>query len=272
MLKGNVRRPSMRMKQVNQAVAKWTHQHHSLVWLCVRLRTNIHLRVAQTLRKAKKSTQIVSATQAKRLEMKWRLSCGESLLNLYKRQGATSMAQASSYVTITADSYPTTREWEVPKGQLYYSRTAQTLGTILVHNAERCHTQCSIALGTVVSLGSCEHGKELGPREQASRKKVLRGNHYRLERGAWRSSGIWHLKGLWGQQWPWWRWCHLGCRSSWSLVWREGRREGSRWQCSCHSQASGRRKRKCLAGRHQWCAPCCSDPATWGWPEDQGVR
>lgn len=124
---------------------------------------------------------------------------------------------------------------------------------------------------TVVSLGSCEHTKELGPREQASGKKVLHGNHYRLERATWRSSDIWHIKGLWGQQWPWWRWCHLGCRSSWCLVWREGRREGSRWQCSCHSQASGRRKRKCLAGRHRWCAPCCSGPVTWGWPKDQDV-
>lgn len=142
MLKGNVRRPSMRMKQVTQAVAKWTHRHHSLVWLRVRLRTKHSLTSSSNTKESKKkSTQIVSATQAKRLEMKWRLSCEESLLNLYKRQGATSMAQASSYVTITADSYPTTREWEVPKGQLYYSRTAQTLGTILVHNAERCHTQ-----------------------------------------------------------------------------------------------------------------------------------
>lgn len=135
---------------------------------------NIHLQLAQTLRKGK-STQIVSTTQAQRLEIKWRLSCGESLLNLYKRQGATSMAQASSYVTITADSYPTTREWEVPKGQLYYSRTARTLGTILVHNAEWRHAQCSIAPGTVVSLGSAKHGKELRLREHASGKKYCMG-------------------------------------------------------------------------------------------------
>lgn len=101
---------------------------------------NIHLQVAQTLRKGK-STQIGSATQVQYLEIKWCLSCGESLLNLYKRQGATSMAQASSYVTITADSDPTTREWEVPKGQLFYSKTAQTLGTILVHNAEWHHSR-----------------------------------------------------------------------------------------------------------------------------------
>lgn len=48
---------------------------------------------------------MVTATQAKRLEMKWRLSREESLVNLYKRQGTVFTAQASSYVTITADSY-----------------------------------------------------------------------------------------------------------------------------------------------------------------------
>lgn len=58
---------------------------------------NIHLQVSQTLK------EIVTATQAKRLIMKWHLSCEESvLLNLYKRQGAVFMAQASSYVTIRA--------------------------------------------------------------------------------------------------------------------------------------------------------------------------
>lgn len=81
------------------------------------------------------------------------------------------MAQASRCVTITADSYPTTREGEVPKGQLFYSGTAQTLGTILVHNAEWHHPRRNIAPGTVVSLGSRKHGKELGLREQASGKQ-----------------------------------------------------------------------------------------------------
>lgn len=58
------------------------------------------------------------------------------------------------------------------------------------------HAQRRIALGTVVSLGSAEHGKELRLREHASGKKVLHGNHYRLEKRVWRSSDIRHLKGL----------------------------------------------------------------------------
>lgn len=56
----------------------------------------------------------------------------------------------------------------------------------MVHNAEWHHPRRNIAPGTIVSLGSRKHGKELRLREQASgkqqQKKVLHRNHYRLER------------------------------------------------------------------------------------------
>lgn len=88
--------------------------------------------------------------------MKWHLSCEESLLlNLYKRQGAVFMAQASSYVTITADSYRLTQtERAFPKGDYITVKLHTTLGTILVHNAEWYPSQSSIALGTESLRGS----------------------------------------------------------------------------------------------------------------------
>lgn len=119
-----------------------------------------------------KSAQIVTATQAKRLEMKWRLSREESLVNLYKRQGAVFTAQASSNVTITADSYRLDlKERAFPKGNYITVELHTTLGTILVHNAERRQPQRSVALGTGVSSRLAtstpkSSDRRTGPREE----------------------------------------------------------------------------------------------------------
>lgn len=112
-------------------------------------------------------TQLATATQAKRLEMKWRPSREESLLNLYKRQNAVFTAQASSYVTITADSYRLVlKERAFPKGNYITVELHTTLGTILVHNAERHQSQRT---GYQSLFGTRDkHAKELSPKDRAS--------------------------------------------------------------------------------------------------------
>lgn len=149
---------------------------------------HIVLRVAANTKKGN-STQMVTATQAKRLEMKWRLSREESLVNLYKRQGTVFTAQASSYVTITADSYHVAlKEWAFPKGNYITVELHTTLGTIMVHNAERCQSQRSVALVPGVSSGLTTSTSKSSDRRTRPRERVLHGNLFRLKKWEWRSS------------------------------------------------------------------------------------
>lgn len=73
-------------------------------------------------------------------------------------------------------------------------------------------------------------------------------------------------RGLLGLQWLWWRWCRRVCRSFWSPAWPVDRREDSHWRCSCRSPVSGKTRTRCRAGKHRWCALCCSGPAALEWP------
>lgn len=113
MLKGNVRRPSMRMKQVNQAVAKWTHQQHLLMWLRVRLRTKHSLMSSSNTKESKKKypnsecdTSQALGNEMTSVEKVFSISIKGKVPHLWHRQVVTLQSQLTAIPLRESERFP----------------------------------------------------------------------------------------------------------------------------------------------------------------------